>query len=113
MTPLISREIVLGFIHIYTHLYIPKLMQNCCFWFIYPSIVYSRIIHAGSQGGRVAFDNVKCVHCSPPLLTASFMDHLSEMQMGTSYNGSDAMLLQCDRNGVEHPVSLFSRKSGA
>lgn len=57
-----------------------------------------------------AFDNVKSVLCSPPILAAPCMDRPFMLQVDVSDVGAGAVLLQSDRDGVERHVSFFFRK---
>lgn len=63
-----------------------------------------------SASCQQAFENVKDVLCSPPVLVAPCMDRLFELQVDASDVGAGVVLLQSDRNGVECPVCFFSRK---
>lgn len=57
-----------------------------------------------------AFDNVKSVLCSPPVLAAPHMDQPFLLHVDAIDVGAGAVLFQCDDNGVERPVSFFSKK---
>lgn len=60
-----------------------------------------------------AFENIKSVLCSSPVLAAPLMDRPFELQVDESDVGAGAVLLQKDMNGVERPVSFYSKKFNA
>lgn len=57
-----------------------------------------------------AFDNVKALLCSAPVLAAPQFNRPFELQVDASQVGAGAMLLQNDEHGDVRPVSFFSRK---
>ncbi|KAL2080855.1 hypothetical protein ACEWY4_022708 [Coilia grayii] len=59
---------------------------------------------------QVAFDNVKMLLTSAPVLMAPRFDLPFQMQVDASNVGAGAVLLQQDEEGVERPVCFFSRK---
>ncbi len=52
----------------------------------------------------------KSVLCSLPVLAVPCMDQSFVLQVDASDVDAGAVFLQADRNGVERPVSFFSRK---
>lgn len=59
---------------------------------------------------QTAFDSVKTLLCSAPVLAAPRYECSFKMDVDASANGAGAVLLQDDENGVEHPVGYFSKK---
>lgn len=59
---------------------------------------------------RQAFENVKCLLCSSPVLAAPRFDRAFLVQVDASQVGAGAVLLQEDDAGVVRPVSFFSKK---
>lgn len=57
-----------------------------------------------------AFDNVKSLLCSAPVLMAPCFDKTFTLHVDASNVGAGAVLQQADADGVNHPVSFFSRK---
>lgn len=57
-----------------------------------------------------AFENVKSLLCSPPVLAAPCMDRPFKLLVDASDVGAGAVLLQSGRGGLEHPVSFYSKK---
>lgn len=57
-----------------------------------------------------AFENVKCLLCSSPVLAAPRFDRTFVLQVDASQVGAGAVLLQEDDQRVVRPVSYFSRK---
>ncbi len=58
-----------------------------------------------------AFENVKCLLCSSPVLAAPRFDRAFILHVDASQVGAGAVLLQENDQGVVRPVSFFSRKS--
>ena len=73
-------------------------------------LLKAKVKYIWSASCQQAFENVKTVLCSPPVLVAPCMDRLFELQVDASDVGADAVLLQSDRNSIEHPVCFFSQK---
>lgn len=63
-----------------------------------------------SESCQEAFCNVKALLCSAPVLLAPRCDQPFTLHVDASHVGSGAILLQANRNGVERPVSFFSKK---
>ncbi len=62
---------------------------------------------AKAQG---AFENVKALLCSSPVLAAPQFEKRFTLQVDASHVGAGAVLLQADEAGVERPVGFFSKK---
>lgn len=56
-----------------------------------------------------AFDNVKCLLCSSPVLATPCLDRPFKIQVDASLVGAGAVLLQ-EHDGVDRPVCYFSKK---
>ena len=63
-----------------------------------------------SSACQQAFENVKCLLCSSPVLAAPCFDRPFMLQVDASQVGAGAVLLQGDDHGVVRPVSFFSKK---
>lgn len=59
---------------------------------------------------QVAFEKVKALLCSAPVLAAPQLGVPFQLQVDASNVGAGAVLLQADGNGVLRPLSYFSRK---
>ena len=59
---------------------------------------------------QIAFDTVKAILMSTPVLLAPNFDKSFRLAVDASDIGAGAVLLQEDNNGVDHPVCYFSRK---
>lgn len=59
---------------------------------------------------QTAFDSVKTLLCSSPVLVAPKYECSFKMHVDASATGAGAVLLQNDENGVEHPLGYFSKK---
>ena len=59
---------------------------------------------------QLAFDRVRSLLCSEPVLAAPRLDQPFQLQVEASQVGAGAVLLQLDEQGIERPVSYFSRK---
>lgn len=57
-----------------------------------------------------AFENVKRLLTSSPVLTAPRLDKPFKLQVDASQVGTGAVLLQTDEHGIDRPISYFSRK---
>lgn len=57
-----------------------------------------------------AFENVKVLLCSTPVLQAPCFEKSFTLLVDASNVGAGAVLQQLDADGVEHPVNFFSRK---
>lgn len=59
---------------------------------------------------QTAFDSVKTLSCSAPVLAAPRYECSLKLDVDASMTGAGAVLLQDDENGVERPVGYFSKK---
>lgn len=59
---------------------------------------------------QYAFDCVKTLLCNAPVLVAPDCTHTFKLEVNASAVGAGAVLLQEDKNGVDHPVRYYSRK---
>lgn len=57
-----------------------------------------------------AFESVKSLLCHSPVLAAPDLSHPFKLEIDASAVGAGAVLLQEDTDGIDHPVSYFSRK---
>jgi len=57
-----------------------------------------------------AFDCVKMLLCNAPVLVAPDCSRTFKLEVDASAVGAGAVLLQEDINGIDHPVSYYSRK---
>lgn len=57
-----------------------------------------------------AFESVKQLLTSSPVLTAPRLDKPFKLQVDASQVGAGAVLLQTDEHGIDRPISYFSRK---
>lgn len=57
-----------------------------------------------------AFESVKSLLCSALVLVAPQMDQPFSLYVDASKVGADAVLMQANENGVDCPVSYFSKK---
>lgn len=57
-----------------------------------------------------AFNSIKTLLCSAPVLTAPDVAHPFKLEVDASAIRAGSALLQEDCNGVDHPVCYFSRK---
>lgn len=63
-----------------------------------------------SASCQQAFENVKSVLCSSPVLAAPCMDQPFKLHVDASDVGAGAVLLQSDSCGVDRPMSFYSKK---
>ena len=79
-------------------------------------LLLARAKYIWSGSCQQAFDNVRTVLCSPPVLMAPCMNRPFALQVDASDVGAGAVLFQSGSDGVERPVSFFwvagSRVSG-
>ncbi len=57
-----------------------------------------------------AFESVKSLLCSTPVLSAPNFSTSFKLEVDASATGAGAVLLQEDVHGIDHPVCYFSRK---
>lgn len=63
-----------------------------------------------SPSCQAAFANAKLLLSTAPVLVAPRWDQVFQIQVDISQVGAGAVLLQKDDNGVDRPVSYFSKK---
>ena len=63
-----------------------------------------------SVGCQQAFDNVKSLLSTAPVLAAPQLDKPFQLQVDASQVGAGAVLLQTGESGIDRPVCYFSRK---
>lgn len=63
-----------------------------------------------SAESQHAFDSVKILMCNAPVLMAPDCTRVFKLEVDASAVGAGAVLIQEDENGIEHPISYFSRK---
>ena len=59
---------------------------------------------------ETAFQNAKALLCSSPVLAAPNFDLPFKLEVDASATGAGAVLLQEGTDGLDHPVSYFSKK---
>lgn len=69
-----------------------------------------KVDFASSSECQNAFENVKSLLCHSPVLAAPDLSHPFKLEVDASAVGAGAVLLQEDAEGIDHPVSYFSRK---
>ena len=63
-----------------------------------------------SPGCQIAFEKVKSLLCTNPVLKAPDFSRPFILAVDASDLGGGAVLLQCDEHGIEHPVGYYSKK---
>lgn len=69
-----------------------------------------KITFKWSDECQCAFESTKALLCSAPTLAAPDFSHPSKLDVNASAPGADAVLLQEDDRGIDHPVGYFSKK---
>lgn len=59
---------------------------------------------------QMAFDNIKVLLCSEPVLAAPNFSVAFKLEVDASDVGAGAVLLQEDKDGIDHPICYFSKK---
>lgn len=59
---------------------------------------------------QVAFDSIKTLLCSEPVLSAPDFSTVFQLEVDASEMGAGAVLLQEDKEGIKHPICYFSKK---
>ncbi len=59
---------------------------------------------------QVAFDSLKNLLCSAPILATPDFSKPFKLEVDASGTGAGAVLLQEDENGIDHPLCFFSKK---
>ena len=73
-------------------------------------LLKGKAIYIWSLACQQAFENIKNVLCSPPILAAPQMDNPFILHVDASDVGVGAVLSQNDDGGVERPVTFYSKK---
>jgi len=73
-------------------------------------LLRDKVKYTWSVDCQRAFDNVKSLLCSSPVLAAPCFDRPFSLEVDASQVGAGAVLLQGDNEGVVRPVSFFSKK---
>lgn len=73
-------------------------------------LLKAKVKFVWSDDCQQAFENVKALLCSSPVLAAPRFDRPFQLQVDASQVGAGAVLLQEGDDGVVRPVSFFSRK---
>lgn len=63
-----------------------------------------------SSGCQKAFEQVKTLLCSAPVLAAPRFDRPFKLFIDASFVGAGSVLMQADNLGIDKPVSFFSKK---
>lgn len=69
-----------------------------------------RVKFEWSQGCQQAFENVKMLLSTAPVLAAPQLDQPFQLDVDASHVGAGAVLLQTDYQEVDRPVRFFSKK---
>ncbi|XP_048035833.1 uncharacterized protein LOC125261281 [Megalobrama amblycephala] len=59
---------------------------------------------------QTAFENIKVLLCSKPVLSAPNFSLAFKLEVDASDLGAGAVLIQEDKDGIDHPVCYFSKK---
>ncbi|XP_049912636.1 uncharacterized protein LOC126397732 [Epinephelus moara] len=68
---------------------------------------------AWSPACQHAFESCKALLCSTPVLTAPSFTRPFKLEVDASASGAGAVLLQEDKQGIDHPICYFSKKFSA
>ncbi|KAJ8338705.1 hypothetical protein SKAU_G00354910 [Synaphobranchus kaupii] len=74
------------------------------------NLLKGKALYIWSDSCQAAFDEVKHLLSSAPVLAAPCMERSFSLQVDASAVGAGAVLLQRDESGVDRPVGYFSRK---
>lgn len=74
------------------------------------NLLSSKVKFDWSPQCQHAFEKVKSLISSAPVLAAPRLDEPFQLQVDASNLGAGAVLLQTGMDGIDHPVSFFSRK---
>ena len=74
------------------------------------NLLSPKVQYEWSPGCQEAFNNVKLLLASSPVLSAPDFDRPFSVAVDASESGAGAVLLQVGLDGVEHPVAYFSKK---
>ncbi|KAL2103192.1 hypothetical protein ACEWY4_000060 [Coilia grayii] len=73
-------------------------------------LLSSKVSFAWTQRSQVAFESVKALITTAPVLAAPDFSLPFSLAVDASDLGAGAVLLQSDQHGLEHPVCFYSRK---
>ncbi|KAL2103146.1 hypothetical protein ACEWY4_000014 [Coilia grayii] len=73
-------------------------------------LLSSKVSFAWTQRSQVAFESVKALLTTAPVLAAPNFSLPFSLAVDASDLGAGAVLLQSDQHGLEHPVCFYSRK---
>lgn len=73
-------------------------------------LLKAKVKFVWSNECQQAFENIKSLMCSSPVLIAPQFDKTFMLQVDASQVGAGAVLLQEDDQGMVRPVSFFSKK---
>lgn len=74
------------------------------------NLLKTKVPFVWSTDCQEAFDGIKSLLCSTPVLAAPRFDHPFVLQVDASFVGAGAVLLQADEQGVDRQISFFSKK---
>ena len=74
------------------------------------SLVSPKVPFEWTEGCQFAFEGVKALLCSSPVLAAPNFEHPFKLEVDASALGAGAVLLQEDERGIDHPLCYFSKK---
>ena len=72
-------------------------------------LLKGKVKYVWSPHCQTAFENVKSLLCSAPVLAAPCLDRPFKIQVDASQMGAGAVLLQ-ETDGIDRPVCYFSKK---
>ena len=73
-------------------------------------LLRGKVEYVWSPVCQQAFQNVKALLCSAPVLAAPCVEKPFKLQVDASHVGTGAVLMQSDKEGLDRPVSFFSKK---
>lgn len=71
------------------------------------NLLKAKVRFVWSPECQAAFENVKALISTAPVLAVPRWDRVFKIEVDASYVGADAVLLQCDDLGVDKPVCFF------
>ncbi|KAL6480112.1 hypothetical protein MHYP_G00111450 [Metynnis hypsauchen] len=74
------------------------------------SLLCNNVPFLWSSACQSAFESVKSLLCSSPVLAAPNFARAFKLEVDASCTGAGAVLLQEDSRGIDHPVCYFSKK---
>ena len=73
-------------------------------------LLRGKVEYVWSPVCQQAFQNVKALLCSAPVLAAPCVEKPFKLQVDASHVGTGAVLMQSDKEGLDRPVRFFSKK---